>query len=214
MGDGMINVEEHLGLANKIACKFMNRGDLEDIRQMAYEGLVKASNRFDERLGYKFSTYATIVIENTIKRELRDGYFRRLKCRREIGEMAGKIVYFMSYNNYDIVHDANIICNEFNITNEDLQAIFNYQLNLDLPLCGSNSTLSDIISTGKDEFDNKEIEMIIEGLDENLKEVIRLRYYNGMKQVEVAKELGTSQVQVSRLEARAIKKLRAELRVC
>ena len=91
-----INPEDHLGLVKAISLRFINRGvDFDDIYQIGCVGLLKAAEKYNETLGYKFSTYAFNVISGEIKmflrnnsmikisRKLKDIYFVCVKAQNE-----------------------------------------------------------------------------------------------------------------------------------
>lgn len=82
----MIDVTEHIGLAcylaNKMYSRYKHKYDLEELVQVAYVGLVKAGNNFDENKGFKFTTYAVVTIIGELKRFVQDD--RKFNIRRGV----------------------------------------------------------------------------------------------------------------------------------
>ncbi|MGL4453666.1 MAG: sigma-70 family RNA polymerase sigma factor [Sarcina sp.] len=210
----MIKAEDNLGLAVKIASKYFSRGDREDIIQMAYEGLVKATKNFDESLGYKFSTYASIIIEGEVRRWVRDGAFRTQKVPRTHYELYCKIITYLREINVsfeDVESHIEHLAEKYKMTTYNMRELLYCDSNLASinVIVGENK--EDIISTkgGLDErFNDIFIEQAIGSLKGNERYVIEERYLKGRFQQEVALDLGISQVSVSRIEKRALVKLK------
>ncbi|NME94513.1 RNA polymerase sporulation sigma factor SigF [Clostridium cochlearium] len=215
-------VELNLPLVATISKKFLNRGyDYEDIYQVGCVGLVKAINNFDSSYNVKFSTYAVPMIMGEIKRFIRDDgiikvsrslkimsrklyYHRETLCKKlgreptieELSEYTGveveEIVYAMeSSSNMQYLHDV--------IHQDD----------------GAPITLMDKISDNYSEdtdlINKLALKEAIGKLDAKSRQIIMLRYFKDKTQVDVAKMLGISQVQVSRIEKRVLKAMREKL---
>ncbi len=209
-------VNENVGLVWNVVKRFNNRGyELEDLFQIGSIGLVKAILRFDLEYNVKLSTYAVTMIIGEIKRFLRDD--GSIKISRSLKELAMNINNIRQKNpdkEYTIEEIAKIL----ETTKENvIMALDACSLveSLDRKISDEQNsrTLGETIETEVDEYEqllNKmELESMLLKLDEKEKKVIIYRYYKEMKQSEIANVLGTSQVQVSRIEKRALQKMRS-----
>ena len=208
-------VNENVGLVWNTVKRFSNRGyELDDLFQIGSIGLIKAILRFDLNYETKLSTYAVAMIIGEIKRFLRDDGI--IKVSRSLKELAINI------------NDVRIKSPDKDYTIEELAAILDVEkenIIMALDACSSLESLDKTISDEQNsrtigetieykynEYDillNKmEINSLLSILDEKEKKVILYRYYKEMKQAEIANLLGTSQVQVSRIEKRALEKMR------
>lgn len=215
-------VELNLPLVSAITKRFLNRGyDYEDIYQIGCMGLVKAINNFDASYNVKFSTYAVPMIMGEIKRFIRDDgiikvsrslkikarklyYHREALCKelgreptiQELSKHTGleieEIVYAMeSSNNMQYLHDI--------IHQDDGAPI----LLID--------KISQNYSEDSDVINKLALKEALGKLDAKSRQIIMLRYFKDKTQIEVAKMLGISQVQVSRIEKRVLKTMRQKL---
>lgn len=208
-------VNENVGLVWNTVKRFSNRGyELEDLFQIGSIGLIKAVLRFDSNYNTKLSTYAVAMIIGEIKRFLRDDGI--IKVSRSLKELAISI------------NDVRIKNPNKDYTIEELAQILEVEkedIVMALDACSSVESLDKTISDEQNsrtigetieykynEYDmllNKmEINSMLELLDEREKKVILYRYYKEMKQSDIANILGTSQVQISRIEKRALEKMR------
>ena len=216
-------VEENQGLVWNIARRFLGRGyDKEDIYQIGCMGLIKAIRRFDANFEVQLSTYAVPYILGEIKKFLRDDgpvkVSRRLKeLNVKINELqkeylnAGKELTIIDISKILKVPKEDIVLAiESAQTTESIEnaKYSNSKSNKDL-------NLIDTLSTNKDEANlitNKiTVQRLIEKLGEREKKVILLRFFKDKTQSEVAKILGISQVQVSRIEKKILEGMRNEL---
>ncbi|NLJ97074.1 MAG: RNA polymerase sporulation sigma factor SigF [Clostridiales bacterium] len=215
-------VTENVGLVWSIVRRFANRGhEMEDLFQIGSIGLIKAIDKFDSSYDVKFSTYAVPMITGEIKRFLRDDGM--IKVSRSIKETATKIrVYREKYcnengkeptieeieNELDITKDQILMALE---TGAEVESLYKTIYQGD----GSPIYLIDKLAEAKDENENMinklALKEIIATLDEREQEIIKLRYFKDRTQTDIAKELGISQVQVSRMEKRILKVLRDRL---
>lgn len=207
-------VEVNTPLVSSICKKFMNRGyEYEDIFQIGSMGLVKAINNFDSSFNVKFSTYAVPMIIGEIKRFLRDDGM--IKVSRNTKILAKKLHYDKETLVKELNREPTIdeLAAFSNVDKEDivfaLESVNNMQYLYDTIHQdeGTPVLLIDKLSESPDE-DNNMIDKIalkeaINSLDIKSKEIIMLRYFKDKTQIQVAKMLGISQVQVSRIEKKS-----------
>jgi RNA polymerase sporulation-specific sigma factor len=215
-------VTENVGLIWSIVRRFSNRGhDMEELFQIGSIGLIKAIDKFDASYEVRFSTYAVPMITGEIKRFLRDDGM--IKVSRSLKETAAKIraIREKSGNMYGREPTIEEIENELKIdrdeivmaleTGAEVESLYKTIYQGD----GSPIYLLDKIAETKDESDNivnkLALKEIIASLNEKEQEIIRLRYFNDRTQTDIAKELGISQVQVSRMEKRILKTMREKM---
>ena len=215
-------VEVNTPLVSSICKKFMNRGyEYEDIFQIGSMGLVKAINNFDSSFNVKFSTYAVPMIIGEIKRFLRDDGM--IKVSRNTKILAKKLHYDKETLVKELNREPTIdeLAAFSNLDKEDivfaLESVNNMQYLYDTIHQdeGTPVLLIDKLSESPDE-DNNMIDKIalkeaINSLDIKSKEIIMLRYFKDKTQIQVAKMLGISQVQVSRIEKKVLVLMRKYL---
>lgn len=215
-------VEVNTPLVSSICKKFMNRGyEYEDIFQIGSMGLVKAINNFDSSFNVKFSTYAVPMIIGEIKRFLRDDGM--IKVSRNTKILAKKLHYDKETLVKELNREPTIdeLAAFSNVDKEDivfaLESVNNMQYLYDTIHQdeGTPVLLIDRLSESPDE-DNNMIDKIalkeaINSLDIKSKEIIMLRYFKDKTQIQVAKMLGISQVQVSRIEKKVLVLMRKYL---
>lgn len=215
-------VTENVGLVWSIVRRFANRGhEMEDLFQIGTIGLIKAIDKFDDSYEVRFSTYAVPMITGEIKRFLRDDGM--IKVSRSLKETAGKIrVVREQLSNKNgreptIEEIGEFLC----IDKEDIvmalesgaevESLYKTIYQGD----GNAIFLIDKIEQTKDENENMidklALKEIIDSLDQKDQDIIRLRYFCDRTQTDIAKELGISQVQVSRLEKRILKIMREKM---
>lgn len=215
-------VEVNTPLVSSICKKFMNRGyEYEDIFQIGSMGLVKAINNFDSSFNVKFSTYAVPMIIGEIKRFLRDDGM--IKVSRNTKILAKRLHYDKETLVKELNREPTIdeLAAFSNVDKEDivfaLESVNNMQYLYDTIHQdeGTPVLLIDKLSESPDE-DNNMIDKIalkeaINSLDIKSKEIIMLRYFKDKTQIQVAKMLGISQVQVSRIEKKVLVLMRKYL---
>ena len=208
-------VTENAGLIWSIARRFMGRGtDLEDLYQLGCLGFLKAVEGFDPAFGTQFSTYAVPKISGEIRRFLRDD--GAVKVSRGIKEQATAIKIARNHLTAALSREPTVleISRQTGISPEDIAIAEN----------ATAATESIQRETGEEGFslehiltDTESEERMVEKialsqaigkLQEKEGMVIRLRYYHGLTQQRVAKVLDVSQVQVSRIEKKALAHLR------
>lgn len=215
-------IEQNNGLIWSIVKRFQGRGyEIEDLYQIGAMGFIKAIQRFNCEYEVKLSTYAVPYILGEIRRFVRDDGL--IKVSRSTKELSQKIKVlqkeYFDKNNKEIgiLELAEILelpkeeiaaameCNrEITSLHQEAYEEFN-----------GKETMLDRLILQKDEV-SEVVEKIslkdaIENLDTRSKEIILLRYYKDKTQTQVAKILGMSQVQVSRLEKKVLEKMRMKL---
>ncbi len=208
-------VEENMGLVYMVAKKFCGRGvEFEDIVQIGSVGLIKAGERFNPELNVKFSTYAVTVIMGEIKRYFRDDGL--VKIPRTIKESGVKIVKAIEELKKTLNREPTVfeLSNHLNLDSEKIvealnalkpcESIFADSEN-DVNLCEKIPDIKDGNIEIEDEIFLKEI---LNTLDTRLRRIVILRFFRDKSQSEVGKMLGISQVQVSRLEKKALQILK------
>lgn len=213
-------VTDNLGLVWSVARRYMGRGyELEDLYQIGCIGLIKCIDKFDLSYDVKFSTYAVPMISGEIKRFLRDDglikvsrslkevAYKVCKAREEIISKTGveprleELSQLLSIDMEEIVASM-----EANVSVESIHKTI-YEND------GNTICLADKIADDKDENEKVLNHMVLDNLMEQLnpmeQRIIKLRYYENQTQTEIAKVMGISQVQVSRLEKKILLKMRA-----
>lgn len=215
-------IKTNSGLIWSIVKRFLGRGyDKEELEQIAYIGFIKAIKGFDTSLEFKLSTYAVPYIIGEIKRFIRDD--GTIKVSRSIKELSTKIGQVQK--EYIIKQGREItieeLAKELNVEKGDIVLALESQKSIESidksvydDKEDGESKISKI-SNQKDETNsliNKLcIEELINKLETRDKKIILLRYYKGKTQTEVAKLLGITQVQVSRLEKRILSEMREKI---
>ena len=221
-GDGQARDEYIFGnlrLVLSIIQRFNNRGEyVDDIFQVGCIGLIKAIDNFDVSHGVKFSTYAVPMIIGEIRRYLRDN--NSIRVSRSLRDIAYKSLQvkerLMSLNSQEPTIED--IAKELDLTpHEVLFALDAMQdpISLFEPVYhdgGDALYVMDQISDDKN-IDSQWLESIslseaMKRLNEREKHILSLRFFEGKTQMEVAREIGISQAQVSRLEKNALKNMR------
>lgn len=215
-------VEENNGLIWSIVKRFKDRGyELEDLYQIGSIGFIKSIQRFDTSFDVKLSTYAVPYILGEIKRFIRDD--GSVKVSRSIKELAMKIREVQNKYLKEKGEEVTIlqIAKELKVTKEEVAVALD-SLKPTVSIYedsysneeGGISFL-DTLSSGIDEAEqlsNKlAIKQMIRNLEQREKEIILLRYYKNKTQMEVAKILGISQVQVSRIEKKILNAMKLKL---
>ena len=215
-------IEKNLGLVHHIVRRFLGRGyDAEDLFQIGAIGLMKAIDKFDLAYDVKFSTYAVPMISGEIKRFLRDDGI--VKVSRTLKENGWKIRQAAEQIYHERGRDATLeeIAEATGIAREDI--VMAMEANVEVESIYKSVYQSDgneiyLVDKKKKKKDDNEkllnhmlLEQLIGELGEEERMLIRLRYFQDKTQVEVAKNLGISQVQVSRMEKKILIRMREKL---
>lgn len=218
-------VMSHLNLVRFLANKFKNRGEpLDDLVQVGYLGLLKAIDRFDPDRGLEFTTYATPTILGEIKRHFRDkGWSVRIP--RRLQELSAKVNQATDTLTTQFQRSPTIqeIADYLDASvDEVLEAMESSSAYSSVPLEGTGSSENDDAPSVIDRYGSEDnelaftddrlvIEEALKGFSPREREVIELRFLKGMTQIEISEQLGISQVQVSRLLRRTLKKIQDKI---
>lgn len=215
-------IENNLPLVSAISKKFLNRGyEYDDIFQIGCIGLVKAVNNFDDKFNVKFSTYAVPMILGEIKRFLRDDGI--IKVSRSVKNTAKKLHYARETLTKNLNRDPTIeeLAKFSGISVEEI--VFATESSNSLQYLydvihqddGSPVMLIDKLSETAEEdveiVDKLALKETLNNLDKKSRQIILLRYFKDKTQIQVAKMLGISQVQVSRIEKKVLKLMKEKL---
>ncbi len=219
-------IEKNLGLVHHIVKRFAGRGyEMEDLFQIGTIGLIKAIDKFDLSYEVQFSTYAVPMITGEIKRFLRDD--GPIRISRTLKENGWKVKQAAQKLSHSLGREPTLeeISAETGMERADVvlameagvevESIYKTVYQSD----GNEIQLLDKVASsrmsGGWEDEEKDrllnhmlLEQLLEELPETDRELIRMRYFEDMTQSEVAKNLGISQVQVSRLEKKILLSMR------
>ena len=212
-------VEENSGLIWSVARRFFGKGaDPDDLYQLGCVGFLKASEGFDENYGTKFSTYAVPKISGEIRRFLRDD--GAVKVSRSIKEQAAKIRQARAALEQRIGREPTMseLARETGISPEDIafaETATGETQSINRESGEDGFTLEHVLgdySAEEKMVENIALHAAIEKLPQRERQVIALRFYHGMTQQSCAKVMHVSQVQISRLERRAVELLRENMK--
>ena len=213
--------EHYLPLARAVARKFSGRGvETEDLEQVAGMALLTALERFDPARGFRFVTYAVPTITGDVRNYLRDksGLMRMPRdMRQRLYQMTQEQERFE--REHLRTPTAVELSERMGIAPEEFLALLalrtqNEAVSLDTPVGEEGDTqLSDLLGSADDRFERMErsewAQWLLSKVGDTERELLTLRYRDGLGQRETARRLGISQMQVSRLERRALSRLRA-----
>lgn len=217
-----ILVNHNLGLIRSVIKRFSNRGyESEDIFQLGSIGLIKAIQKFDTSYNVKFSTYAVPMIIGEIRRFLRDDGI--IKVSRSLKQTANKVKQSKERLSKQLGREPTIqeISEEIKVSKEDIVMALesNYAPDYLHDVIHQNDG-SPIFLIDKIEDENPgDFELVdkitlkqsIGKLNSRERQIIVLRYFKDKTQTEIAKKLGISQVQVSRIEKKVLSNLKDDL---
>ncbi|MEU5862608.1 SigB/SigF/SigG family RNA polymerase sigma factor [Nonomuraea sp. NPDC047529] len=199
------------------------REPMEDLRQAAYVGLMKAINGFDPELGHEFRGYAMITMVGEVKRHFRDRTWavkvprvyqeRRLELNKATADLTQRLGHSPTVSE---------LAAHMNITEEDvlltMDASTAYSaLSLDAPVGGDNdgADLGDFLPSQDDSLDTLlgkyAVKPLIDALPSRERNILLMRFYGNMTQSEIAAEFGISQMHVSRILRAVLTRLRTAL---
>lgn len=209
-------IENNIGLVHSCAHRFKGRGiEYDDLFQAGCMGLCKAVDAFDHDRGVRFSTYAVPVILGEMRRLFRDG--GAVKVSRSIKETSMKVgrererlsklwgrepsvselASSLGLPEEQVVEAVCAAAPPLSLTEGDDEG----GGQIDLPVASPEELLADVISLGQ----------VVGALLPEDRKLIVLRYYGGKTQVETARELGMTQVQVSRREKKLLAAMREQM---
>lgn len=205
-------IESNLGLVHSLANRFRGRGiEYEELYSAGCIGLVKAANNFEVERGLQFSTYAVPVIMGEIKRLFRDG--GTVKVSRSLKERSMKVTALrdemikkgdepkLSEMARILGLDVYEVSEALGVSMPAISLTFDDEKDFDIPVQSEESSITDKIA----------LRELIKTLNDEDRKLIVMRYWQNRTQMEVAKILGMTQVQVSRREKKLLSRLREEL---
>lgn len=208
-------VKNNVGLIWSVARRFFGRGvDPDDLYQLGCLGFLKAVEGFDPQFGTQFSTYAVPKIAGEIRRFLRDD--GTVKVSRSLKERSAHIKTVRQQLTGQLGREPTLseLSAETGLLPEDIAVAETATASaesIQKPSGKDGFTLEDVLTDG--EMEEKIVEKIalqeaIAKLSEREQMVIKLRFFHGMTQDKTSKILGVSQVQISRIEKKALAALR------
>ena len=218
-------IVNHINLVRFLASKFKNRGEsLEDLIQVGTIGLIKAIDRFDPERGLEFTTYATPTIMGEIKRHFRDKGWS-VRVPRRLQELSAKVNQATDELTNQLQRSpsvAEIADYLGSSVDEVLEAMESSSAYSSVPLEGGGSGEDDESPSVIDHYATEDpdlaasddrivLEQAIADFSPREQEIIRMRFEQGLTQVEIAEREGISQVQVSRLLRRALRRLQDKI---
>lgn len=209
----------HSGLVWNVVRRFMGRGyETEDLYQIGAIGLIRAIDKFDFEYDVKFSTYAVPLISGEIKRFLRDDGM--IKVSRTLKENQWKIKKAMEILRNKLGREATIeeLSKELAMEAEEIMLSMEATVEVEsmeqsiYAKDGKEISLKDRLTTEKNEqeelMNRLFIQQLLDMLSDRDRQLIKLRYFENKTQTQVADFLGISQVQVSRLEKKILRRMK------
>ncbi|NLY86490.1 MAG: RNA polymerase sporulation sigma factor SigG [Tissierellia bacterium] len=212
-------IQGNLRLVLSIIQRFNRRGEhVDDLFQVGCIGLIKAIDNFDLSQNVRFSTYAVPMIIGEIRRYLRDN--NSIRVSRSLRDIAYRALQtreqLINKNSkeptiYEIAEELNLPKEEVVFALEAIQE----PISLFEPIFHDSGDAIYVMDQVKDEKSEDEIWLsqialreAMEKLNSREKQILKLRFFEGKTQMEVAEEIGISQAQVSRLEKNALRQMR------
>lgn len=211
---------ENTGLIWSIVRRFLNRGhEGEDLFQIGCIGMLKAIDRFDTEFDVAFSTYAVPMIAGEIRRFIRDDGI--VKISRKIKENQMKImhqreIYINEKKQEPTIEELEKVCD---LTKEEIVMMMDASRNvesIDKEMYSKDSAYT-LMDLAEDDTNIEEtvlnkimVQQLMDMLESKERKIINLRYFKNKTQSQVAKEMGMTQVQVSRLEKKILNSMRNE----
>ena len=220
-----ILVENNIGLVWSIVRRFQNRGhETEDLFQIGCIGLIKAINKFDTSFDVRFSTYAVPMIFGEIKRFLRDDGI--IKVSRSLKEVSNKVRITKEILIRELGREPSVseLAQRLDIPMEELVMAMeagHSPESLFSPISEGDSSSLLLIDKINDSCNDDEMDIIdrialreiMDTLKPRERQIIILRYFKEKTQVQIARMLGISQVQVSRIEKKILEDIRNRISV-
>ena len=214
-------VAAHLGLAHQLARRFANRGEpYDDLVQVASMAIVKSVDRFDPGRGVEFSTFATRTTVGELKRHFRDRGWAIRAPRRiqelylELGQVVGTLSQELG-RSPTVAELAEATGAGEEAVLEAMEAGQGYRnASIDVP-DRQDETLASRLSSEDTTYsavdDRALLAPALEKLAPRERTILRLRFFEGLTQSEIASRVGVSQMHVSRLLAASLERLRRDL---
>ncbi len=207
--------KSHLGLVHSLCSRFTGKGiEYDELYSAGCLGLAKAINNFDDSRGLQFSTYAFPVIMGELKRLFRDG--GAVKVSRSLKELSLKINKLNNESELKNGRELSVseLAEKLGVAPEKIaEAVCSAQPTVSINSEDESSSAPEIPSPDiqYEITERLSLAAAIEGLSENDKKIINLRYYRSKTQVETAKILNMTQVQISRREKKILSLIRQKM---
>jgi RNA polymerase sigma-B factor len=210
-------VESHVRLARSLARRFAHHGEpIEDLEQVAMLALVKAAKRFDPERNTRFATYATSSVLGELKRHFRDKTWM-LRVPRPVQELYLSVKQTRDELTHELAATPTNaqIADRLGVTEEAVLHAMGagdnfWPASLDGRAGDDSGTEVPVIDQSFEQcLDRLQVQSSLPGLESRERHILKRVYFDDAAQREVAGELGVSQMQVSRLLAQAVNKLRA-----
>ena len=209
-------LQENSGLIWSVVGRFRGRGEPEDLYQIGAIGLLKCIEKFDFSYDVKFSTYAVPMILGEIKRFLRDD--GTVKVSRSLKELAWRAKRLQEAAMQEESRELSLqeLAERLEVEKEELVLALESTKDVEslyASVDGNEGTLQ-LIDKLTDNTENEKVMerlSLMEALDAKQRQIIILRYFQDRTQADVARCIGISQVQVSRIEKRVLSELRRHL---
>ncbi len=207
--------KSHLGLVHSLCSRFTGKGiEYDELYSAGCLGLAKAINNFDDSRGLQFSTYAFPVIMGELKRLFRDG--GAVKVSRSLKELSLKINKLNNESELKNGRELSVseLAEKLGVAPEKIaEAVCSAQPTVSINSEDESSSAPEIPSPDiqYEITERLSLAAAIEGLEENDKKIINLRYYRSKTQVETAKILNMTQVQISRREKKILSLIRQKM---
>lgn len=209
-------VLENEGLVYSIINKCHGYYDKDDLYQVGIIGLIDASKKFDSSMGVKFSTYAYKYILGEVTKYMRENV--GLRVSREVLKLKQSInhtrdILRQRLSREPTTEELSVFLEIDEKKIQEVDSITQDVQSLDFCYQEENDNLYNSVRVEEQEFNPNVLDLKseIEKLEPLEKKIIYSRYYNDLTQSETSKELGISQVQVSRKEAKILEKLKTRL---
>ncbi len=213
----------HMGLARAIASRYRGRGIADDdLTQAAAMALLKAARNFDPGFGVEFLSYAVVTMKGEVKRQFRD-YGWMVRPPRPIQKLQADV----SRAEADLTHElgrsprVSEVAARVGVPEEQVLEALSADgcftpTSLDTPIgADGNGVLGDLLPGDDDAIADAEARVMlapsVRALPEREREVLYLRFFRQQTQAQIAEEIGVTQMQVSRILARVLTRLRGQL---
>ena len=211
-------IQGNLRLVLSVVQKFVGRGEsMDDLFQVGCIGLIKAIDHFDPDLNVRFSTYGVPMIVGEIRRFLRDN--NAVRVSRSVRDIAYKAMQARETLEKQLGREPTVdeVARQAGLSRREVNAALESvvePISLEEPLYTDGGDAMYVIDQVRDPdsedswISGLEFRQTVAGLTPREKRIMELRYLKGETQMEVAREIGISQAQVSRLEKAALEQFR------
>jgi RNA polymerase sigma-B factor len=213
----------HMGLARAIAARYRGRGIAdEDLTQAAAMALLKAARNFDPSLGVEFLSYAVVTMKGEVKRQFRD-YGWMVRPPRPIQKLQADVSRAQNDLTHELGRSPRVkeVAAHLGVAEEDVVEALSADgcytpTSLDTPIGADGAgVLGELLPDENSAQSEAEARIMltpaVRSLPEREREILYLRFFKQQTQAQIAKEIGVTQMQVSRILARVLTQLRGQL---